>query len=280
MEQVSTSKINQELPFYALGWITRNPCWATPWQSVAPQTSVYIYCTEHTELFPIFAVRWCSQLGVLLFYSFSQEYLIWVLACLHNTAKASGVLDFLYAGLLKDLKTRNRFFVCLEFFLLNSKYPLLSEEGWSSIRNQQAVRGKMPHVAYLTDTCAHGSHGLCYREECSAGNDRSSGSGREHSQLWTQTHRIQGEVWFIEAGCNIRKKKIVLPHTSHHLPVAVGTEESSISPEVMREISNTCSGKHFSLTIRAFKAKSNKNLQFSKLLIFLLISQKRRLMCW
>lgn len=135
----------------------------------------------------------------------------------------------------------------------------------------------MARVAQLTDTCARGSHGLCYREECSAGR-RSSGSGREHSHLWTQTHRIQGDVWsshcLIEAGCYFRKKKILFPQSSHHLPVAAGTDESSISSEVMREISKTCSRKHFSLTIRAFKAKSNKNLQFSKHLNFLLVSQK------
>lgn len=114
---------------------------------------IHICFTEHTELFSILPVRWSSQLGVLLFKG-SQRNITSesIPACvtLPNPALRCWV-SFIhgYWRILKEFKYNFLFLFWLQVFLLTSKYPWLSEEGWNSIKSEQAIRGKMPHLAQL-----------------------------------------------------------------------------------------------------------------------------------
>lgn len=127
-------------------WITRHPCWATQLQSVAPQTYieyVYICIVQSTQSYsPSSLLHDLHSWGFC--FSKAATGISWVLACLHNTAKASWHAGFFFYGATGGFQKQEiDFFLCLpRVFLLNSKYPLVSEEGWKQHKKSAGSRRK------------------------------------------------------------------------------------------------------------------------------------------
>lgn len=176
---------------------------------------------------------------------------------------------FFTQGYWRISKARNRFFFLFApRFSIELKIPLLSEEGWSSIKKSADSERKNASCCWV---CTGQSQLVFCREL----------QELRVWQLWTQTHRVQGDVWsshcLIEGRmlCQEEENSLSSQFPSH----PCGCRDWRVIHLSSSYEGNlkTPSGKHFSLTIRAFKAKSNKNLQFSKLLIFFfffLASQK------
>lgn len=133
-------------------------------------------------------------------------------ACI-TLPKLPEVLDFLYTGLSEDFKKNlNRFFYWPWIFLLNSKHPWVSEEGWNSIKNQQAIRGKMPHLAQLLFSRQTHTH-TCMRQSWFVLQQRSILQGvTEELKVWEGRVSICGhspaesKVVFRNSHCLIEDK--------------------------------------------------------------------------
>lgn len=148
-----------------------------------------------------------------------EEYQVRVLACLYNIAQASWGAQFPLNRTIRELKTNlNRFsyfFVALDFFLLNSKYPSLCSEAWKSTKNQQEGRCPIYHSGLPADrcTCTHTAAVVCTRAE-----EHTAGNGRELEVWQGNTSALtpfvcavtQNQKWCLEAATCTVEDKVLL----------------------------------------------------------------------